>query len=435
MAAHPARRAGRPVPDHGRAASAWPTPRASAPSTSSSGPTARTRCVSLIRSYADGRTDDEAFDGGDRRSTSPRSTPPGWPTSARSAPPPRTAASAARSRAGRPGTGPVPAPGSRVRRRPARWRRRRRVDRRPRWPRAGVGRRRVLVVVGLVVLAAVVLVAARRRRRAGRDAVTRARPASGPSRPGRSTLGRRAARPRASSSRPNSPPRRRASATRPRSARRWSRRRASCRPSRRSSSSRSSTCATQIQRREGGGTGSARRWSATSTTSSRRRGSRPGLIPLTGTGIVLQLEDSLDPVAHGRQRGRLPRRGRATCARSSRSCGSAGAEAIAVNGERSRRPRRSSTSARRSSSTRPTSRRRTRSPPSGRTTCTAAWRPRPASSTSSGRGPRRYGIRVSFAEPETGRPAGLRRDGHPALRAPGPVGRRHRRHPPTVPGG
>ena len=34
-----------------------------------------------------------------------------------------------------------------------------------------------------------------------------------------------------------------------------------------------------------------------------------GLIPLTGTGIVLQLEDSQEPVAPGRRPGRLPRRG------------------------------------------------------------------------------------------------------------------------------
>ena len=48
------------------------------------------------------------------------------------------------------------------------------------------------------------------------------------------------------------------------------------------------------------------------------------------------------------------------------------------------------------------------------------------SSTSSAPGPRRYGIRVSFAEPRDGRPAGLRRHGHPALLATGRVRRRRR---------
>ena len=59
-----------------------------------------------------------------------------------------------------------------------------------------------------------------------------------------------------------------------------------------------------------------------------------GLIPLTGTGLVLQLEDSTQPVPAGAQRGRLPRHGAATSGRSSTELWLAGAEAIAVNGER-----------------------------------------------------------------------------------------------------
>lgn len=58
-----------------------------------------------------------------------------------------------------------------------------------------------------------------------------------------------------------------------------------------------------------------------------------GLIPLTGTGIVLQLEDSVEPVAPGADQGDYLVR-----ARDLRSVveelWAAGAEAIAVNGER-----------------------------------------------------------------------------------------------------
>ena len=46
-----------------------------------------------------------------------------------------------------------------------------------------------------------------------------------------------------------------------------------------------------------------------------------GLIPLTGTGIVLQLQDSQEPAAPEAQTRPTTSSARATCGRSSRSCG------------------------------------------------------------------------------------------------------------------
>ncbi len=91
-----------------------------------------------------------------------------------------------------------------------------------------------------------------------------------------------------------------------------------------------------------------------------------GLIPLTGTGIVLQLEDSLEPVAPDANDDRLPRRrpGPAHGRRGAVGRRSGGHRASTASASRPRRA--SSTSARRSSSTRPISCRRTRSRPSGR---------------------------------------------------------------------
>ena len=56
-----ARRSSGPVPDDGGRASTWPTPRASRRSTSSSARKGTDALVKLIRSYAAGVTDDEAF--------------------------------------------------------------------------------------------------------------------------------------------------------------------------------------------------------------------------------------------------------------------------------------------------------------------------------------------------------------------------------------
>ena len=81
--AHPARRADRPVPDQRRRLLSWPMPRACPRSTTWSGPTAATPLVSLIRSYADGRTDDEAFSAALGHRHDRRSARPGWPISAR----------------------------------------------------------------------------------------------------------------------------------------------------------------------------------------------------------------------------------------------------------------------------------------------------------------------------------------------------------------
>ena len=58
---HPARRPGRRVPDDAATGSSSPTPRACRRSTGSSGSTAATPSSKLIRSYADGVSDDEAF--------------------------------------------------------------------------------------------------------------------------------------------------------------------------------------------------------------------------------------------------------------------------------------------------------------------------------------------------------------------------------------
>ena len=87
-----------------------------------------------------------------------------------------------------------------------------------------------------------------------------------------------------------------------------------------------------------GGRGPGRRArptsSASSTTELEQARIAAGLIPLTGTGIVLQLEDSQAAGPARRQRRPTTSSGRATSGRSSRSSGWPGAEAIAVNGER-----------------------------------------------------------------------------------------------------
>ena len=61
--------------------------------------------------------------------------------------------------------------------------------------------------------------------------------------------------------------------------------------------------------------------SGASTTSSSRPAIAAGLIPLTGTGIVLQLEDSLEPRRRRARTRPTTSSARATCGRSSRSCG------------------------------------------------------------------------------------------------------------------
>ena len=96
-----------------------------------------------------------------------------------------------------------------------------------------------------------------------------------------------------------------------------------------------------------------------------------GLIPLTGTGIVLQLEDSQEPVAPEGDSAADYLVGARDIRTVVEELWLAGAEAIAVNGERitpTTRDHRHRLD--RCWSTRPTSRRRTRSRPSARTTCT-----------------------------------------------------------------
>ena len=423
---HPARRAWAASSRRRPRASSWRTPRASAPSTSSSGPTART----LLRAHRR-RTPTAAptTRRSRRRSarTSPRSTRPGWPTSARSVPVRQRSAAAPRRPAAR-RLGRHRCASSRRHRRPApsgaggRRRSRRR-------PHPGEATSESVGTRGARGGRAASVLAVRSGPWSPRDAVV------GRSAHAVSVLARVSGHPDLAidpRARPPGPrlPRRgaarlrraRASATRPRSARRWSRPPASCRPSRTSSSRRSSTCASQIQ------------------TDGRARGR-------AAPHVVRELNDRLEeariaagphpadrdrhrpparglarPGRAGCERGRLPGRCRGTCARSSMSSGRPAPRPSRSTASASCRRRRSSTSVRRSSSTRPTSCRRTRSRPLGRATCTAAWRPRPASSTSSAPVPRATASASQFAEPETRRRAGLRRDGHAALRAPGPDG-------------
>ena len=74
-----------------------------------------------------------------------------------------------------------------------------------------------------------------------------------------------------------------------------------------SSRRRSSTCAAGSGATEQAGAGSAAVVRELNDAAQDAR-IAAGLIPLTGTGIVLQLEDSLAAGGGGRQRGRLPRR-------------------------------------------------------------------------------------------------------------------------------
>ena len=156
----------------------------------------------------------------------------------------------------------------------------------------------------------------------------------------------------------------------------------------------------QIQAMEGSGEGSA---AVVKDLNDQLEAARiaAGLIPLTGTGIVLQLEDSLEPVAAGRQRGRLPRRRRGTCAPSSRSCGWPVPRRSRSTANASRRRAPSSISGRPCSSTRPISRRRTRSPRSDRATCTRQLAASPGFVDFVRARAESYGVRVSFAEPES----------------------------------
>lgn len=107
-----------------------------------------------------------------------------------------------------------------------------------------------------------------------------------------------------------------------------------------------------------------------------------GLIPLTGTGIVLQVEDLRSPQRRDRTR---PTTWSApgTCAHWSRSCGRRAPRRSRSMESGSRRPPRSSMSARQFWSTPRTWPARTRSPLSARRISIRGWARRPASSTSS----------------------------------------------------
>ena len=332
--------------------SSWPTRRASRRSTSWSARRAPTRSCSLISSYADGVTDDEAFTAAvghrprrlrDRLAGRPRRRrarpararsrrpagplPPGW-----------DAAGVARG-AGRDGRRRAPRPVA-VRRRPTARVRRRRPSRR-----AGVlghrgaggpPRRRVDRL-------------RRRRRRRGcrirRPAARRPGPEEPPARehahgadPVDPDLAghalRRPRRPRLPHRRPGA----RRGAPRPlhdpgaRAARRDRGR--ACRRSRTPSSSRSSTCAPGSPTAEEGTAGQRPSWCASSTTPCSRRGSRPASSPSRAPGLVLQLEDSQVPVPPGASaadyRVSAPRRAHA----SSRSSGWRARRPSSVNGER-----------------------------------------------------------------------------------------------------
>ena len=89
---------------------------------------------------------------------------------------------------------------------------------------------------------------------------------------------------------------------------------------------------TQIQQTEGAGQGSA---ALVRDLNDRLEEARiaAGLIPLTGTGIVLQLEDSLDPVAQGANEVDYLV-GAGDLRMVIDELWTAGAEAVAVNGER-----------------------------------------------------------------------------------------------------
>ena len=124
-----------------------------------------------------------------------------------------------------------------------------------------------------------------------------------------------------------------------------------------------------------------------------------GLIRLTGTGIVLQLEDSQDPCP-GRRRVGLPRRG-ARHPDVVEELWLGGAEAIAVNGERI-----TPTTAIIDVGSSLLVNSAYLAPPYqvtalGPATCTTGSARRRASSTSSASRVQAYGIRLSFAEPES----------------------------------
>ena len=127
-----------------------------------------------------------------------------------------------------------------------------------------------------------------------------------------------------------------------------------------------------------------------------------GLIPLTGTGIVLQLEDSQAAGPARRQTSRDYLVGSRDIRAVVEELWAAGRRGD--RGQRRadhRRPRRSSTSGRRCWSTRPTWRRRTRSPRSARPTCTTGSARRPGFVDFVRPAREGYGIRVSLAEPES----------------------------------
>ena len=293
--------------------------------------------VGLIRSYADGRTDDEAFKAAlgvdmtafgdawlaDVKAKQPTQygpqpapsgpVPAAWagsvggvspsvaPGGAAQAPAPSTAATTARRcrhgrRARRTGLDGAAGGGHRGRRR-----RRARPG-----ARAGTG-----------------------RRTSGRDLGRRS--ACARSRAGRSRSAWRCSR-SASSSPPSSPPRVRGSATRPRSERRSSRPPPACRPSRTGSRPGSSRSAAQIQAIESEGEGAADLVKQLNAQLEQAR-IAAGLIALTGTGIVLQLEDSKEPVPPGGSESDYLVGSRDIRTVVEQLWG-AGAEAIAVNGER-----------------------------------------------------------------------------------------------------
>ena len=108
-------------------------------------------------------------------------------------------------------------------------------------------------------------------------------------------------------------------AIRRRSGPRWSRPRPTCRPTR----SRSRHHPGPALEDPGGGAGREGSAALVKDLNDQLEHARvaAGLIPLTGTGIVLQVEGSLEPADPEGQRRRTCSSGLATCARSSRSCG------------------------------------------------------------------------------------------------------------------
>ncbi len=199
---------------------------------------------------------------------------------------------------------------------------------------------------------------------------------------------------------PGAAARRHASATRPRNALRSWRPSSPCRRSRTPSSSRSSTCARRITDRGGGdgrqhpaGARSQRRPARGPSGRRHRRprgaGHRPPARGLAGAGPAGGLGGGLPG-----QRPRPAERRRGALA------GGRGGDLRQRRADRAR-PRRSSTSAARCWSTRRTCPRRTRSPRSGRRTCTTTLAASAGFVDLVRMRVDRFGIRISFAQPAT----------------------------------